>query len=156
LAGLPGEDPVGGTLSLSLLVVDRVDDPALFKHEISAASSVLDHEAPGGAVQHEELAQIEEADEPQLSPDGRLGRGAHAASRRSAGPGAASAPSNSSRLLMWGSASSGSTIPSRTRPATASSMVRMLSRLPVWMTEASWKVLRSRMSEETAPFPSST
>src|SRR5262249_54347161 len=52
-----------------------------------------------------------------------------------------------SRFVRNDEASSRDTMPSRTSREMASSMVCMPSRRPVWITEMSWNVLRSRISE---------
>src|SRR5262249_12469439 len=106
----------------------------------------VDREPAGGAVEHQQLAEVEEADEPQLAAEIAFAR--HQAASR-AGGAAWPGPSRS-RLLRWPAASSVEMTPLRTRLSTDSSMLTMPSFFPVWMTEASWNVLRSRIRDATA------
>src|SRR6185369_1846183 len=109
----PGEDLVGRVLALALLVVDGVDDASVFEDEERAALALMDDEPARGAVQEQQLSQVEEADEPELARErGQSGR-AHAASRKGgcprSGPPKASRPS---RLITCMEASAKSMTPS--------------------------------------------
>ena len=67
MAVLPREHAVGGVLALLALVVDRIDELALAEHQGSALAGVHHGEHARRAVQHQQLSEVEQSDEPELA-----------------------------------------------------------------------------------------
>src|SRR5690349_20942537 len=104
---------VGGALALAELVVDRNHDLAALEVEEAAGALVQDRQLAGRAVEHEQLAEVEQAQQPQLArEDGRF-RGHQAACARGGAAAERSLVGSRSRLERCTTASSALMWPSR-------------------------------------------